>query len=122
MSSFHSYIQQVKGQIRECTPEDVRRLTQNGASAAIIDVREKDEWEQGYIPGARWIPRGFLELRIEEALPDKSAPVVLYCAGGTRSALAAHALGTLGYTNVVSMQGGFGAWKRWWTSRICSGR
>ena len=84
----------------------------NGAGPIVIDVREKDEWTEGFIPGARWIPRGFLELRIEDQVPEKSSEVILYCAGGTRSALAARALTELGYTNVKSMAGGFTAWKR----------
>src|SRR5262245_51154913 len=67
---------------------------------------------EGYIPGARWIPRGFIEQRIEDQVPEKSVPVILYCAGGSRSALAAKTLGELGYTNVASMAGGFSAWKR----------
>ncbi|MEK6607492.1 MAG: molybdopterin-synthase adenylyltransferase MoeB [Myxococcota bacterium] len=112
MPSFQAYLQDVKSKIRECTADEARRLADNGGSAAIIDVRERDEWEQGFIPGARWIPRGFLELKIEEAVPDRNAPVVLYCAGGNRSALATHALHVLGYANVVSLAGGFGAWKR----------
>ena len=61
----------------------------NGAGPVLVDVREKDEYLEGYIPGARWIPRGFLELRIEEQVPEKASDVILYCAGGTRSALAA---------------------------------
>src|SRR5205814_3343604 len=84
----------------------------NGAGPVLIDVREKDEWSEGNIPGARWISRGFLEQRIEDQVPEKSAEVVLYCAGGTRSALAARSLEELGYTNVKSMAGGFAAWKR----------
>jgi rhodanese-related sulfurtransferase len=84
----------------------------NGAGPILVDVREKDEYLEGYIPGARWIPRGFLELRIEEQVPEKSSDVILYCAGGTRSALAARSLAELGYRNVSSLAGGFSAWKR----------
>jgi molybdopterin/thiamine biosynthesis adenylyltransferase/rhodanese-related sulfurtransferase len=84
----------------------------NGAGPILIDVREKEEYLEGYIPGARWIPRGFLEIRIEDQIPEKSSDVILYCAGGTRSALAARSLEELGYTNVRSMAGGFTAWKR----------
>ena len=78
----------------------------------MIDVREQDEYSQGFIPGSQWIPRGFLELRIEDAVPERDTPVVIYCAGGTRSALAAKSLKELGYSNVSSMAGGFAAWKR----------
>jgi sulfur-carrier protein adenylyltransferase/sulfurtransferase len=120
MSSFTGLLKDVKNKIRETDVEAVRRAVlpaANGggngkAHPTLIDVREKDEWSEGFIPGARWIPRGFLELRIEEQVPEKSSEVVLYCAGGTRSALAARALGELGYTNVSSMAGGFTAWKR----------
>ena len=78
---------------------------------SVIDVREADEVEQGVIPGSVHIPRGFLELRIEDAIPDKDEQVIVYCAGGTRSVLAAKTLADLGYTNVSSLAGGFTAWK-----------
>ncbi len=119
--SFANHLKDVKSQIRETDVETLRKTVEaqkgqtgdgNGAGPILIDVREKDEWVEGSIPGARWIPRGFLELRIEDQVPQKSAEIVLYCAGGTRSALAARALGELGYTNVKSLAGGFTAWKR----------
>lgn len=77
----------------------------------LVDVREKNEWDQGYIPGAIHVPRGYLELQIEEAVPDKSKKVVLYCAGGVRSLMAGNTLQQMGYQDVVSMAGGFGQWK-----------
>jgi sulfur-carrier protein adenylyltransferase/sulfurtransferase len=119
--SFSSYLKDVKGRIRETDVESVRKGVEarkgqagngNGAGPILIDVREKDEWTEGFIPGARWIPRGFLEQRIEDQVPEKSAEIVLYCAGGTRSALSARSLEELGYTNVKSMAGGFSGWKR----------
>ncbi len=119
--SFGKYLKDVKAQIREVDLETVRKTVEarkgksgdgNGAGPILVDVREKDEWTEGYIPGAQWIPRGFLELRVEDQIPEKSSEVILYCAGGTRSALAARALAELGYTNVKSMAGGFTAWKR----------
>ncbi|HXI58116.1 MAG TPA: molybdopterin-synthase adenylyltransferase MoeB [Polyangia bacterium] len=119
--SFGSYLKDVKARIRETDVESVRKVVEtskgksgngNGAGPILIDVREKDEWTEGFIPGARWIPRGFLELRVEDQIPEKSSEIILYCAGGTRSALAAESLATLGYTNVKSMAGGFSAWKR----------
>ena len=85
-----------------------RALLENGAAA--LDVREGEEVAQGAIPNAVQIPRGYLELRVEDALPDKARPVVVYCAGGTRSVFAAKTLGELGYTDVVSLAGGFTAW------------
>jgi molybdopterin/thiamine biosynthesis adenylyltransferase/rhodanese-related sulfurtransferase len=108
MPNFQSYLKEIKSQINEI---DVRQLRE-AKDAAIIDVREQDEYVQGFIPHARWIPRGFLEQRIEDQVPDKSRRVILYCAGGTRSALAARSLRELGYENVDSLAGGFGAWKR----------
>jgi len=77
----------------------------------LVDVREKNEWDEGYIPGALHVPRGYLELRIEEAIPDKSKQVLLYCAGGTRSMYAGLTLKQMGYEHVVSMAGGFSQWK-----------
>lgn len=121
MSSFSGYLKDVKSKIRETDVEAVKKIVAdrggrpgdgNGAGPILVDVREKDEYLEGYIPGARWIPRGFLEIRVEEQIPEKSSAVVLYCAGGTRSALAAESLKQLGYMNVSSMAGGFTAWKR----------
>ena len=115
------YLKNCKAQIRETDVEGVRKSVEsrqgkpgdgNGAGPVLIDVREKDEWTEGYIPGARWISRGFLESRIEDQVPERSSEIVLYCAGGTRSAYAAKTLAELGYTNVKSMSGGFSAWKR----------
>ncbi|MBV9256976.1 MAG: molybdopterin-synthase adenylyltransferase MoeB [Ktedonobacteraceae bacterium] len=77
----------------------------------LVDVREKNEWNEGHIPGAIHVPRGYLELQIEEAVPDKSKQVVLYCAGGVRSLMAGSTLQQMGYQDVVSMAGGFGQWK-----------
>jgi molybdopterin/thiamine biosynthesis adenylyltransferase/rhodanese-related sulfurtransferase len=88
---------------------------QNGShdepDVVLVDVREKNEWNEGYIPGAIHVPRGYLELQIEEAVPDKSQKVVLYCAGGVRSLMAGNTLQQMGYKDVVSMAGGFGQWK-----------
>src|SRR6266699_4050333 len=77
----------------------------------LVDVREKHEWNEGHIPGAIHVPRGYLELQIEEAVPDKSKAVVLYCAGGVRSLIAGVTLQQMGYRNPISMSGGFGQWK-----------
>jgi sulfur-carrier protein adenylyltransferase/sulfurtransferase len=108
MPDFQQILKQVKSEIREVSVDEVGRKHPQ----QLIDVREGDEWEQGYIPGAKWIPRGKLELRIEDTVADRDAEIVLYCAGGTRSALAARALKELGYTRVSSLAGGFGAWKK----------
>jgi molybdopterin/thiamine biosynthesis adenylyltransferase len=110
VSTFKELIRKVKGEVREISVAEA--CTRAAQGAALIDVREADEWSQGHAPGAIFIPRGFLELRVEERVPDKASEVLLYCAGGTRSALAAKALAELGYTNVASVAGGFGQWKQ----------
>ena len=78
----------------------------------LVDVRESDEWRQGHISQAIGIPRGFLELRIEEKVPDHKTPIILQCASGTRSLLAARSLRELGYEKVYNLNGGFNAWKK----------
>ena len=112
MSDYRSYLNGIKAQIKETDVSKVRELIERPGLATIVDVREQDEYAQGYIPGATWISRGFLEQKIEETAPRKDELVVLYCASGNRSALGARSLAELGYTNVVSMAGGFTAWKR----------
>jgi molybdopterin/thiamine biosynthesis adenylyltransferase/rhodanese-related sulfurtransferase len=108
------FIRQIKSQIEEVDPAEVNGLLDgNGNSGTIIvDVRESEEWDVGHIPGAKHVPRGHLESRIEGAAADRSQRVVLYCASGNRSALAAHTLREqLGYENVASMTGGITLWK-----------
>ncbi|HWB80835.1 MAG TPA: molybdopterin-synthase adenylyltransferase MoeB [Nannocystaceae bacterium] len=115
MPSFQELLTQVKTKIREISVEETKARALDAPLAAapvLIDVRERDEYEQGFIPRAQWIPRGFLELKIEDAVPERDREVILYCAGGTRSALAAQALQSLGYQKVSSMAGGFRAWKQ----------
>src|SRR6185437_16022586 len=112
MADYRSYLNSIKAQIKETDVTKVRELIERPGHAPIIDVREQDEYVQGFIPGATWIPRGFLEQKIEDAAPDKNGLVVLYCASGNRSALGARSLAELGYTKVQSMAGGFTAWKR----------
>ncbi len=105
-------LRRARQQVPEWTPAQVKdALEQKKDDLVLIDVREKYEWDEGYIPGAKHVPRGFLELRIEEAVPDKAQQVVLYCAGGTRSLIAGSTLQQMGYDNVISMAGGFGQWK-----------
>ena len=108
MATFRELLNQAKAAIREVKPEDVEpRL----GEVAVLDVREPDEYEQGALPGAIHIPRGNLETNVEGRLPDKTGPVVVYCAAGVRSAFAAQTLGALGYQDVVSLIGGFNRWK-----------
>src|SRR5579862_293561 len=108
MATYRELLKTAKAGIREIDPETAE--TQLGHST-FLDVREQDEFDQGTIPGAVFIPRGHLEAQAENKLPDRDAPIVVYCAGGTRSAFAAKTLSDLGYTDVVSMAGGFGRWK-----------
>lgn len=108
MPNFQSLLSQVKSSIKETKPDELKAKPPQ----VLIDVREGDEYQEGFIPGALWIPRGKLELRIEDAVPDREADIVLYCAGGNRSALAARSLQELGYGRVRSLAGGYGAWKR----------
>jgi len=109
--SYRDQLAKVKQEIREISTEDAATLRDASAAPVFVDVRERDEYEQGFIPGAIHIPRGNLESRIEAAVADRSAPIVLYCASGARSAFSARSLGELGYTDVVSMSGGFSRWK-----------
>lgn len=109
MSAFKDVIRRVRSQIREVSVEEARESVSRGA--VLVDVREADEWAQGHVPGAISIPRGLLERQIEDKVPERTTEIVLHCAGGTRSALAARSLQELGYTNVSSMAGGFGRWK-----------
>src|SRR5918992_5690736 len=112
MASGAELIRKVKEQIEEIDPKDVHVLQQNGNGAVIVDVREQHEFEEAHIPGAVHVPRGHLESRIEGAAGDRSQRVVLYCASGNRSALAADTLESqLGYENVESMTGGITLWK-----------
>ena len=111
-------MRQARRQVPEWTPAQVNDVlahqheTSSGdQEIVIVDVREKHEWNEGHIPAALHVPRGFLELQIEEAVPDKSKTVVLYCAGGVRSLMAGTTLQQMGYKDVISMSGGFGQWK-----------
>ena len=113
MVTFDTLLRELRGKTPEIEPAVLAAaLRETGKRPALIDVREPDENAQGMIPGTVHIPRGFLELRIEGKVPDRAAPVVIYCASGTRSVLAARSLVELGYTNVVSLAGGFTGWKR----------
>jgi adenylyltransferase/sulfurtransferase len=105
-------LKKVKEGISEVTAEKVYQELQSGENIHLVDVREREEVMDGYIPGAKLIPRGFLELSVEEDVStDRVRPIVLYCAGGSRSAFAARDLEMMGYANVSSMIGGFKGWK-----------
>jgi molybdopterin/thiamine biosynthesis adenylyltransferase/rhodanese-related sulfurtransferase len=111
MATYRELLQQVKGEIEEIDASRARDYIAE-ESPAVVDVRERDEWDEGHIPGAVHVPRGHLESRVERAVPDKARPVVVYCAAGNRSAFAAKTLEEMGYENVVSLTGGFTDWKR----------
>jgi len=111
LSTFDQLFSEAKKRVSEIDVADLPTTQQPEQASTVVDVREKSEWDEGHIPGAIHVPRGYLELRIESAVPNKSAPVVLYCAGGTRSVLAARTLQELGYSDVRSVRGGFTAWK-----------
>jgi molybdopterin/thiamine biosynthesis adenylyltransferase/rhodanese-related sulfurtransferase len=108
MPSYRDLLSQTKSEISELDAAQARALE----DAVWVDVRELDEWQEGHLPGAVHVPRGFLESRIETVATDRSQPVVLYCASGGRSAFAAKSLADLGYTNAHSLAGGFTDWKR----------
>lgn len=116
MASPRDLLTQAKAQIKEASPAEVEPLL---GKVTFLDVREPDENEQGTIPGSVLLPRGNLEFHVEGKIPDKQAPVVVYCAGGVRSAFAAQTMQAIGYADVTSMIGGFNRWKdegrRWET-------
>jgi molybdopterin/thiamine biosynthesis adenylyltransferase/rhodanese-related sulfurtransferase len=104
-------VEKARRQITEISAHELERLLAEGPAPTVVDVREREEFVQGHIPGAIFIPRGYLELQIEQHQSDRAAPLVIYCAGGVRSALAARNLQEMGYTNVISLVGGFNGWK-----------
>ncbi|GCF08114.1 molybdopterin-synthase adenylyltransferase MoeB [Dictyobacter arantiisoli] len=113
--AFREILRQARQHVPEWSSaqvnEALKQRKQNDSDFTLVDVREKTEWNEGYIPGAIHVPRGHLESQIEETVPDKSKRVILYCAGGVRSLMAANTLQQMGYDDVVSMAGGFGQWK-----------
>src|SRR5262245_42389399 len=109
MASYRDLLNDAKRKIREVSPGEAESEL---GDATFLDVREQDEYDQGTIPGSKFIPRGFLEAQADGKLGgDKDKPIVVFCAGGNRSAFAADTLQQLGYTDVASMAGGFGRWK-----------
>jgi len=112
MAGYRELLQRVKAEIDEIDAQTARELLDTAEPPLLVDVRRRDEWDEGHIPGAIHIPRGSLESRIEKAAPERERPVVLYCSVGERSAFAARTLGELGYEDVTSLAGGFTDWKR----------
>jgi len=111
MKTYSDLLQEVKAQIRTVSLDEIKRRLDAHEDYVLVDVREKDETRQGFIPGAVFLPRGFLEMQAEQKLPEKNAKIVVYCAGGVRSAFAAKVLQDLGYSHVESANPGFVRWK-----------
>ncbi len=107
---FQKLVADAKKNITEISPQDAAAKLNSG-EAVIVDVRDRDEWDEGHIPGATHMSRGTIELDIEEKVPERNAMVICHCGGGGRSALAAESLQKMGYKNVRSMAGGLKAWK-----------
>jgi rhodanese-related sulfurtransferase len=108
---FLKVVDDAKTRVRECTVADVKQKLDRKEKFHLVDVREDGEWANGHLPGAMHLGKGVIERDIEQKIPDTSAEIVLYCGGGFRSALAADNLQKMGYTNVISMDGGFRGWK-----------
>ena len=109
--AFLKLVEDSKTRVRETDIREVKRRLDAGDKLHLVDVREESEWALGRLPGALHLSKGVIERDIEKVIPDKSAPIVLYCGGGFRSALAADNLLKMGYRNVSSMAGGWRAWK-----------
>lgn len=107
---FLKLVTETRSRVRECSVADVKRRQDAGEQFLLIDVREESEYVTGHVPGAIHIGKGVIERDIETKVPDPATPIVLYCGGGFRSALAADAIQKMGYTNVISMDGG---WRDW---------
>jgi adenylyltransferase/sulfurtransferase len=111
LPEYHQLVDEAKKQIKEIDPDELKRMQQAGERFTLIDVREPDEVAQGAIQGAVPVPRGVLEHKIDNVTTDKDAPIVCYCGGGGRSALAASNLKKMGFKNVMSLAGGYKKWK-----------
>src|SRR5579871_3998146 len=107
---FLKLVKDAKSRVKEADFREVKKRLDNRDKLVLVDVREDNEWARGHLPGATHLGKGVIERDVERAFPDKEAPLVLYCGGGYRSALAADNLMKMGYTNVISMDGGWRAW------------
>ena len=113
MPELKQLVDEAKKNIKEIDVNELKRMQGSGQEFVLIDVRDHPEASQGMIPGAKHLTRGMLEVNIDQITTDKNKPIVLYCGGGTRSALAANSLKQMGFKNVISLAGG---WKAWQTS------
>lgn len=109
--TFQQLMDEARGTVRELSPQQVRELLRNDGKHVVLDVREKEEYREGRLEGAVSVPRGFLEMKMDAEVPDKSTPIIAYCAGGVRSLLAGKVMKEMGYEDVTSMSGGYTAWK-----------
>ena len=107
---FKPFIEEVKKSVKEIQPQQLREMIDHGENISIVDVREPEEWQKGTIPGAATIARGWIEMRIDQVTTDLNAKVVLYCAAGNRSTMAAESLQRMGFRNVSSLAGGYNGW------------
>jgi len=108
---FLKIVNEARERVRECTIDEVHARMNRGERFTIVDVREESEFGRDHIPGAVHLGKGIIERDIEQRFPDAETELVLYCGGGYRSALAAENLGRMGYTRVISMDGGYRGWK-----------
>jgi rhodanese-related sulfurtransferase len=107
---FLDIVSDAKTRVKEMNFQEVKQKVDAGEKFTLVDVREDNEWARGHLPGAVHLSKGIIERDIETAIPDKSTTIVLYCGGGLRSALAADNLRKMGYTNCISMDGGWRSW------------
>src|SRR5947207_14405256 len=108
---FLQFFNDGRSGVKECNVDDVKAMLDKGEKFQLVDVREESEFAKDHLPGAIHIGKGVIERDIEQKVPDPATPLVLYCGGGFRSALAADALQKMGYTNVISMDGGIRVWR-----------
>jgi rhodanese-related sulfurtransferase len=109
---FLKLVADAKSRVKETNIDEVKKRLDRGEKFHLIDVREESEWNDGHLPGAIHLGKGIIERDIEQKIPDPTAEIILYCGGGFRSALVADNLQKMGYTNVISMDGGFRGWKQ----------
>jgi rhodanese-related sulfurtransferase len=109
-SGFTNLVSEIKPAVIEKDPATVKNLLATNEQVILIDVRETEEWDEGYISGAIHLSKGIIERDIEKVVPDKNTEIILYCRGGMRSVIAANNLQKMGYHNICSMQGGITAW------------
>jgi len=107
---FLKIVDDAKTRVKECTVADVKRKLDQGDKFTLVDVREESEWNAGHLPGAVHLGKGVIERDVEAKIPDHATPLILYCGGGFRSALAADNLQKMGYADVTSMDGGWRGW------------